>query len=77
MLAQGNPEAPLLITADQAAAMLSISRSKFYEMNSSGHFGPAAIKLGRCSRWNRNELIEWVEAGSPNRNKWKNIKRGA
>lgn len=67
----------LLINVDEAAEMLSISRAKLYQMHQSGTLGPMALKLGRCTRWNRQELIAWIDAGCPVRKSWKDVKRGS
>jgi excisionase family DNA binding protein len=60
----------LLITADAAARMLSLSRTTFYGMHSSGHLGPLPIRFGRSVRWRADELRRWVEAGCPPRSQW-------
>jgi excisionase family DNA binding protein len=54
---------PLLISAEDAARLLGISRSKFYELYNSGRLGVLPIKLGRRSLWRVSELREWVESG--------------
>jgi predicted DNA-binding transcriptional regulator AlpA len=61
---------PLLIDAKQAAGLLGIGRSLFYEMHSSGRLGPLPIRLGRAVRWRCDELTRWVDAGCPPRVKW-------
>ena len=60
----------LLVSAEKAAAMLSIGRSHFYSMLSSGQIGPMAHKLGKRSLFSVRELREWVDAGIPPRHKW-------
>jgi excisionase family DNA binding protein len=47
-----------LMTVPEAAEYLSISRSKLYEMMDSGEL--AYVKLGRCRRIQRRELIDLV-----------------
>ena len=61
---------PLLVDSKQAAAMLSIGRSHFYAMLSSGRIGPMSYKLGKRTLYSVKELREWVEAGMPPRQKW-------
>ena len=58
--------APLLLTADEAAAMCAVGRSKWFSMMRTGG-APAPIRtLGkRCPRWRRDELERWVSAGCP------------
>ena len=60
----------LLVSAEKAAAMLSIGRSHFYSMLSSGQIGPMAHKLGNRSLFSVNELRDWVNAGMPPRQRW-------
>ena len=61
---------PALLTAAQAAEFLGISRSHLCSLVRQGRVGPRAAKLGRCSRWSREELAEWCRAGCPPREKW-------
>ena len=61
---------PLVVDAAQAAAMLSIGKSHFYAMISSGQIGPMAHKLGRRCLYSVKELREWVDAGMPSRQRW-------
>jgi len=68
VLPDGNER--LLIGTKQAAAMLSIGRSHFYGLHSSGRLGPMPIKLGKRSLWDRKELAKWVSAGCPSRQEW-------
>jgi predicted DNA-binding transcriptional regulator AlpA len=71
------PEPPvnsiLLLSADQAAQLLSIGRSLFWSMHSSGKT-PLPVKLGRRTLWRRRELEAWVEAGCPGREHWQQIR---
>jgi excisionase family DNA binding protein len=62
----------LLLSAENAAEMLSIGRTLFYAMHSSGRLGPLPVKLGRRTLWNRQELESWVKAGCPVRKLWQN-----
>ena len=60
----------LLVSAEQAAAMLSIGRTHFYAMLNSGRIGPIARKLGRRSLFSVQELRDWVDGGMPVRQRW-------
>ena len=55
---------PLLLSAEQAARLLGIGRSKFYAMHSAGQV-PLPVSLGGCVRWDRRELSAWVSARNP------------
>ncbi|MHC4132469.1 MAG: helix-turn-helix domain-containing protein [Planctomycetota bacterium] len=65
----------LLVDAKQAASMLSIGKTHFYAMLSSGRIGPMAHKLGRRSLFSVQELRQWVSAGMPSRQKWMERKK--
>ena len=60
---------PLLLTADEAAAMLGVSRSVFYRWDSRGAV-PSPVRIGRMRRWSRLDLIRWVERMCPPRHQW-------
>lgn len=64
----------LLINASDAAKILGVGRSLFYEMNSSGRLGPTSVVLGSKNLWSVDELREWVRAGCPARETWQGIK---
>jgi predicted DNA-binding transcriptional regulator AlpA len=64
----------LLLDASGAAELLGFTRQYLYELSSSGRLGPMPIYFGKRSRWSRYELINWVKAGCPNRQKWLLIK---
>lgn len=67
----------LLLDASGAAELLGFTRQYLYELSSSGRLGPMPIYFGKRSRWSRFELIQWVKAGCPNRQKWLLIKENA
>lgn len=64
------PTEPILLRPDQAASVLSISRSHFDALNASGLIGPKPIRLGKLRLWPRNELERWAAAGAPGRVEW-------
>jgi len=61
---------PLLVGAAEAAELLGIGRSLFYELNSTGQLGPKCIRFGRRRLWKFAELKSWVEANCPSRERW-------
>ena len=63
------PNVPLLLTAEQAAALAGVSRSHWWSLHSAA-LVPMPIKLGRATRWRRDELEQWVAAGCPPRHEW-------
>jgi len=61
---------PLLLSAQKTARLLGLSRSMFYQLNSSGAIGPQPIRnLGR-PMWDRREIEKWVEVRCPGRSEW-------
>lgn len=67
----------LLLDAEASAQLLGISRSHFYGMDSSGRLGPMPIKLGKSTRWRRDELERWVTSDCPSRQKWQAMKEAS
>ena len=63
-----DPDAGL--DAEEAADLLGIGLSLFYEMKKDGRLGPIPYRLGRSVRWIRGELLAWRAAGCPRREKW-------
>ncbi len=61
------------LSAKKAAALLGISQRHLWSLNSRGRL-PAPVRLGRSVRWNRAELVEWLEAGCPSRHHWEQLK---
>lgn len=82
--AAAQPASPELqaegLAAPDAARLLGISTSAFYDLDSRG-LVPTAVTLGdgkTLRRWRRSELIAWLAAGAPARARWEMIKsRGA
>ncbi|MBL8860698.1 MAG: helix-turn-helix domain-containing protein [Planctomycetes bacterium] len=51
------------------ARRLGISRAHASRLNASGRL-PRAIRLGRSTRWNAEDLTRWALAGCPSRDRW-------
>lgn len=62
----------LLLTVDEVASRLGVSRKTVLRENLRGHL-PQPLRLGRCLRWGAQELSLWVAHGCPTRNKWNEI----
>lgn len=68
---------PLAVPAAEAAALLGVSRSQLYKLNSQGKL-PSPIRLGtRAPRWRVSDLEAWLAAGCPDRATWERTKGGA
>ena len=74
MTDNGNHLVPLLLDAEDAATLLGVSRRHFYGLHSSGRLGPLPVRLGRCSRWRRDELEAWAASDCPSRQQWQALK---
>jgi predicted DNA-binding transcriptional regulator AlpA len=61
---------PLLLSAPEAAHLLSISEATFWRWDSSGELGPRGFKKGGRRLWLLSELRAWTEAGMPRRTQW-------
>jgi len=59
-----------LCSSEEAAARLSIGRSKFYSMHATGELGPLPIKFGTRKLWSVEELRAWVKDGCKPREVW-------
>jgi len=62
-----------LLTVDEAAKLCGITRATWCRMRSTGKC-PEPLNINRRVLWRRNELIAWLEAGAPCRDKWEMIK---
>jgi predicted DNA-binding transcriptional regulator AlpA len=61
---------PLLLNADQAAALCGVSSATWYRMSSAGRC-PAPLRLSAgCVRWRVEELRDWIAVGCPSRREW-------
>ncbi len=58
-----------LIDIIEAARMCGMSKSMYKKLFSMEQT-PEGIKLGRLRRWRRTEILAWINAGCPNREKW-------
>jgi predicted DNA-binding transcriptional regulator AlpA len=68
-IADGGP-APLLLRADQAAALCNTSARTWRTWDAAGKI-PRAIRIGRSTYWRPEELKAWVAAGCPDRRVWR------
>lgn len=51
-----------LLTAEEVAAMLSVSVRQVYRLDERGIL-PAKLKVGGSVRWREADLLEWVAGG--------------
>lgn len=67
---------PLLVSATMAARLAGIATSSWWKLCAAGRT-PAPLRLGRSTRWNRQELSAWIDAGAPSRERWEARKERA
>jgi len=70
------PTPPLLVDAREAARLLGIGKSLFYQLQATGRL-PPPVRLGRAVRWHRETLIRWCEIGCPSAERFEALTRGA
>jgi len=66
-------DAPVLLTAADVAGLLSVTVRHVRSLDASGRL-PRPIRLGRAVRWSRSELLAWLDAGAPSRDRWEAIR---
>ena len=62
------------ITASEAAKLLGVSERTIWKLNSTAAM-PRPVRLLRCVRWRRDELLAWLAAGCPNRETWERSRK--
>jgi excisionase family DNA binding protein len=62
-LAKAAPAIPLLFDEEQAAAILSLSQRKLWELAARGAI--KSVKIGSLKRYRRTDLEDWVASGCP------------
>jgi predicted DNA-binding transcriptional regulator AlpA len=67
---------PEALAAADAARLLGISRSQFFKMHSAGKVPMPVYLTLRCPRWRRAELLNWLDAGCPDRLTWTKLRQG-
>jgi excisionase family DNA binding protein len=55
------PDLPYLLTADETAGLLRVSRKAIYCMVDRGEL-PGVTKIGRRVRFHRDSLLDWLSA---------------
>jgi len=68
-----------LVDARESGRLIGVSRSRFLQMDQTGRLGPESVSLGngtqrQLRRWNRLELLSWINADCPCRTEWGKIR---
>jgi predicted DNA-binding transcriptional regulator AlpA len=66
----------LLLADTEAAALAGVSRATWHRLRAAGKL-PPPVKLGRCVRWSRAELVTWIDAGCPPAPMWSELQAQA
>jgi excisionase family DNA binding protein len=64
---------PLCLDRAALARLLKVSLRKLYRLDDAGKL-PAGIVIGSSKRWLVEDVQEWLRAGAPPRNTWKNLR---
>lgn len=61
----GAPQiAPVLLTAEETALLVSVSTRTLWRLLSAGKF-PRPVRVGGSTRWRRAEIEQWIGDGCP------------
>jgi excisionase family DNA binding protein len=63
-----------LVNVKAAAALVGCSDRHVWGLARSGRM-PRPVRLGRAVRWRRAELLAWIQAGCPARERWEALRR--
>jgi excisionase family DNA binding protein len=63
------PVEPLVLTPEELAKALGISRAHLFRLHSRGLL-PRPLRFGRSLRWDRSTVTQWLAAGAPSRDRW-------
>lgn len=63
-MAKSVDDSPALLSVDQVAGLLQVSRRTVWRLVSAGELIPP-VRLRGNSRWRRVELEAWIESGCP------------
>jgi predicted DNA-binding transcriptional regulator AlpA len=68
------PIKPQLLNAKQLATILSVSRTKLYELKSAGRL-PRCVRLDGCVRWRAADIDLWLQNECPPADKFETMKK--
>jgi len=68
-----NTREALAVCARELAEMLDVSLRQVWRLNAAGKL-PKPVRIGGSVRWNREEILEWFQAGCPDRRTWETQK---
>jgi prophage regulatory protein len=71
-----NVREALAVCARELAGMLDVSLRQVWRLNSAGKL-PKPVRLGGSVRWARQEVLDWFDAGCPDRKTWEAMREVA
>ena len=74
-MSEAAQQPPLLVDATEAARLLGIGRSLFYQLVSSGRFGPQKIVFNSKKMYSVEEISSWIRASCPAKERWIEIRK--
>lgn len=75
-VAANDADALMLLTPDEAAALLKVSVRTLWRMRSAGEV-PEPVRLRNSVRWRKTDLARWLATGCPSRDSRDNELRRA
>ena len=60
-----------MLSDREAAAFLGVGKTTLWSMLSTGELGPQPVKIRSLTKWNRRELLAWLDAEMPNADRWR------
>lgn len=55
-----------LLTAAEVGKILGLSKRQIFRLNAGGKI-PAPVRIGASVRWAESTIVEWLQAGAPDR----------
>ena len=69
MKTNNNNEQSIAISAKQLSQLLGVSIRQVWRLSATAKL-PKNLRLGGSVKWSRAEIIQWFEAGCPDRQTW-------
>jgi predicted DNA-binding transcriptional regulator AlpA len=69
-----SPSPPATLRPRDLWTLLSISKSKLYRDDALGLI-PKGFAVGASRRWLRDDILGWIEAGTPSAKEWAAMRR--
>lgn len=69
MKTNNNNEQSIAISAKQLSQLLGVSIRQVWRLSATGKL-PKNLRLRGSVKWSRAEIIQWFEAGCPDRQTW-------